>query len=401
MSEVPATQAEPAVAAVAAVPAAAVPAPAPAAQAEPAAPAPEDTTASAPTPAQLPPEPVLDPWAALPELTAAAAGVRAEGSAPEATAAVAVKAMAQGEALLFTRTQPDDAELCTKFFKLALEMDPLNLRAAKLLQLAMMLYVDPTDADAAREVDQLKKEVAAARSQAAAALAGGGAAVAAAAPSSRSEIAPGFQIVCPGVRKQVKNSGDGVTIPKAGDRLTMHYTGTLTSTGAKFDSSVDRGEPFEFTIGVGEVIKGWDEGVILMSLGEKAVLHIASEMAYGEEDVGNGAIPPGSDLDFEVELLAVGDLGAESGAAAADDQSLTDAFMGGIFGGAWSFLTGADMLPTGRMMAEQNMPHAWNVTGSPEAKYDGRYVVDPENPIANEKVHYVNQHGMHMYYRGG
>ena len=63
-------------------------------------------------------------------------------------------------------------------------------------------------------------------------------------------------------------------LPTTGDTLVMHYTGTLATTGEKFDSSVDREEPFEFKIGVGQVIKGWDEGVILMSLGEKAVLHV-------------------------------------------------------------------------------------------------------------------------------
>jgi hypothetical protein len=73
---------------------------------------------------------------------------------------------------------------------------------------------------------------------------------------------------------------DGKTFPKAGDKLTMHYTGTLTS-GAKFDSSVDRGTPFKFTIGRGEVIRGWDEGVIAMSLGEKAKLDISREFSPG------------------------------------------------------------------------------------------------------------------------
>jgi FK506-binding protein 1 len=76
------------------------------------------------------------------------------------------------------------------------------------------------------------------------------------------------------VRKQVLRSGDGATLPATGDTLVMHYTGMLATTGEKFDSSVDREEPFEFKIGVGQVIKGWDEGVILMSLGEKAVLHV-------------------------------------------------------------------------------------------------------------------------------
>lgn len=98
--------------------------------------------------------------------------------------------------------------------------------------------------------------------------------------------------------------GDGKNFPSAGDQLTMHYTGTLASSGAKFDSSVDRGQPFTFQIGVGQVIQGWDEGVMKMSLGEKAILHIPAELGYGERGAGD-AIPPNADLQFEVELLKI------------------------------------------------------------------------------------------------
>eukprot|EP00933_Yihiella_yeosuensis_P051453 TRINITY_DN49399_c0_g1_i1.p1 TRINITY_DN49399_c0_g1~~TRINITY_DN49399_c0_g1_i1.p1 ORF type:complete len:324 (+),score=74.59 TRINITY_DN49399_c0_g1_i1:70-1041(+) len=98
--------------------------------------------------------------------------------------------------------------------------------------------------------------------------------------------------------------GDGKTYPKKGDQLTMHYTGTLAADGSKFDSSVDRNEPFSFTIGVGQVIKGWDVGVMRMSLGEKARITIPSAMGYGTRGAG-GAIPPNADLVFEVELLAI------------------------------------------------------------------------------------------------
>lgn len=98
--------------------------------------------------------------------------------------------------------------------------------------------------------------------------------------------------------------GDGKTYPKQGDYLTMHYTGTLKSNGSKFDSSVDRGQPFSFQIGVGQVIAGWDKGVMEMSLGEKATLDITSESGYGAAGAG-GVIPPNADLIFEVELLKI------------------------------------------------------------------------------------------------
>jgi len=100
------------------------------------------------------------------------------------------------------------------------------------------------------------------------------------------------------------STGDGKTYPKKGDTLTMHYTGTLADNGKKFDSSVDCGTPFSFTIGVGQVIKGWDEGVIKMSLGEKAKLFIPADMGYGARGAG-GVIPPNADLIFEVELLKI------------------------------------------------------------------------------------------------
>eukprot|EP00930_Biecheleria_cincta_P070711 TRINITY_DN58324_c0_g1_i1.p1 TRINITY_DN58324_c0_g1~~TRINITY_DN58324_c0_g1_i1.p1 ORF type:complete len:310 (-),score=49.77 TRINITY_DN58324_c0_g1_i1:51-980(-) len=109
----------------------------------------------------------------------------------------------------------------------------------------------------------------------------------------------------PQVVVETLKPGDGKTFPKKGDQLSMHYTGTLAATGAKFDSSLDRGEPFSFRIGVGQVIQGWDQGVIKMSLGEKAILRIPSELGYGERGAG-GVIPPGADLVFEVELLKIG-----------------------------------------------------------------------------------------------
>lgn len=91
-----------------------------------------------------------------------------------------------------------------------------------------------------------------------------------------------------------------------GKRVSVHYTGTLHANGNKFDSSLDRGEPFEFPLGAGRVIKGWDQGVAGMRIGGKRKLTIPAHLAYGPRGVGNGLIPPNSALVFEVELLKVG-----------------------------------------------------------------------------------------------
>jgi len=93
---------------------------------------------------------------------------------------------------------------------------------------------------------------------------------------------------------------------KRGDLLSMHYTGTLENGGLKFDSSLDRGEPFQFQIGVGQVIKGWDEGLMDMCVGEKRKLTIPPKMGYGEKGAGD-KIPPGATLLFDVELLKIED----------------------------------------------------------------------------------------------
>jgi len=111
-----------------------------------------------------------------------------------------------------------------------------------------------------------------------------------------------------GVDVETLSPGDGKTYPKEGDQLTMHYVGTLKDGGAKFDSSRDKNKPFQFVIGIGQVIKGWDEGVMKMSLGEKAVLNITSDYGYGARGAG-GVIPPNADLVFEVELFKIGNTG--------------------------------------------------------------------------------------------
>jgi FKBP-type peptidyl-prolyl cis-trans isomerase len=97
-------------------------------------------------------------------------------------------------------------------------------------------------------------------------------------------------------------SGDGAS-PNAGDTVTVHYTGWLTD-GTKFDSSVDRDEPFAFALGTGQVIQGWDQGVAGMRVGDKVRLTIPPELAYGEAGYP-GAIPPNATLIFEVALLAI------------------------------------------------------------------------------------------------
>jgi len=91
---------------------------------------------------------------------------------------------------------------------------------------------------------------------------------------------------------------------KAGNAVSVNYIGTLTN-GVKFDSSYDRGQPFSFILGAGQVIKGWDEGVLGMKVGGKRKLIIPPDLAYGEQGAGNGVIPPNSTLIFEVELLEV------------------------------------------------------------------------------------------------
>ena len=90
---------------------------------------------------------------------------------------------------------------------------------------------------------------------------------------------------------------------EAGKTVSVHYTGKLLD-GTKFDSSVDRASPFDFSLGQGQVIKGWDEGIALMSVGEKGILLIPSALGYGARGAG-GSIPPNSILIFEVELLDV------------------------------------------------------------------------------------------------
>ncbi|XP_057714331.1 peptidyl-prolyl cis-trans isomerase FKBP1A-like [Corythoichthys intestinalis] len=106
-----------------------------------------------------------------------------------------------------------------------------------------------------------------------------------------------------GVTVETTQPGDGKTFPQKGQTVKVHYTGTLTN-GKKFDSSRDRGKPFTFKIGAGEVIRGWDEGVAQMSVGQRANLTCTPDYAYGSSGYPP-IIPANSTLIFDVELIGL------------------------------------------------------------------------------------------------
>merc|ERR1711868_70480 len=104
-----------------------------------------------------------------------------------------------------------------------------------------------------------------------------------------------------GVKKRVE---DCPMKSRKGDKLSMHYRGTLHADGSEFDSSLDRGEPLSFTLGAGQVIKGWDQGLLAMCVGEKRKLVIPADLGYGDSGAGD-KIPGGATLVFEVELVDI------------------------------------------------------------------------------------------------
>jgi FKBP-type peptidyl-prolyl cis-trans isomerase len=109
-----------------------------------------------------------------------------------------------------------------------------------------------------------------------------------------------------GLEYEIKKSSDGAS-PRPGNMVTVHYTGWLDNNGQegrKFDSSYDRHQPFSFRIGTGQVIQGWDEGVMSMKVGEKRRLFIPSNLGYGSRGAG-GVIPANANLIFDVELLGI------------------------------------------------------------------------------------------------
>jgi FKBP-type peptidyl-prolyl cis-trans isomerase len=115
---------------------------------------------------------------------------------------------------------------------------------------------------------------------------------------------PNAKKTASGLYYVVDQEGTGA-MAQAGQTVVAHYTGTLFDDGKKFDSSVDRGTPFEFPLGQHRVIAGWDEGFGLFKVGSKGKLIIPSKLAYGATGAGGGVIPPNADLVFEVEMIGV------------------------------------------------------------------------------------------------
>jgi FKBP-type peptidyl-prolyl cis-trans isomerase len=127
-------------------------------------------------------------------------------------------------------------------------------------------------------------------------------------PWGRASMAANQEVEMPdGLKYTDTKIGDGA-VAHTGSKVSVHYTGWLSNNGAKgrkFDSSVDRGQPFQFTLGAHQVIAGWDEGVAGMKVGGTRTLIIPPELGYGARGAGGGVIPPNATLIFDVELLQV------------------------------------------------------------------------------------------------
>ena len=116
------------------------------------------------------------------------------------------------------------------------------------------------------------------------------------------KIAAGYDETPSGLRYKVLQEGNGVQAAK-GNNVSVHYKGQLVD-GTVFDSSYDRKQPIDFQVGIGQVIAGWDEGLLLLKVGDKARFVIPSNLAYGSQGAG-GVIPPDATLIFDVELMNV------------------------------------------------------------------------------------------------